>query len=169
MPSINSVLSQWSSKSDFFKAQSKMAVILLISFYGNNWEPSYPRNENHNMPMFWLMNLLLLIGAIATWKHTPKPASRGVTFLNRGQTEEWKGWMQWAFIMYHYYRAWSAYNWIRVFVSSYVWMVSGRGMQIIVLHCSLYLQGIELSLTNYFFWTQYFKDWLRQLSVFWQD
>eukprot|EP00594_Rhizosolenia_setigera_P013223 CAMPEP_0178960642 /NCGR_PEP_ID=MMETSP0789-20121207/13088_1 /TAXON_ID=3005 /ORGANISM="Rhizosolenia setigera, Strain CCMP 1694" /LENGTH=432 /DNA_ID=CAMNT_0020644035 /DNA_START=214 /DNA_END=1512 /DNA_ORIENTATION=- len=74
------------------------------------------------MPMFWLMNLLLLIGAIATWKHTPKPASRGVTFLNRGQTEEWKGWMQWAFIMYHYYRAWSAYNWIRVFVSSYVWM-----------------------------------------------
>ena len=30
--------------------------------------------------------------------------------------------MQFAFIMYHYYRAWSAYNWIRVFVSSYVWM-----------------------------------------------
>lgn len=30
--------------------------------------------------------------------------------------------MQWCFIMYHYYRSWSVYNWIRVFVSSYVWM-----------------------------------------------
>jgi len=42
--------------------------------------------------------------------------------LGREQTEEWKGWMQWVFIMYHYYRARYVYNEIRVFVSAYVWM-----------------------------------------------
>ena len=46
---------------------------------------------------------------------------RGVQLLSRAQTEEWKGWMQFAFIMYHYYRMYSAYNEIRCFVSAYVW------------------------------------------------
>lgn len=48
--------------------------------------------------------------------------------LSRAQTEEWKGWMQFAFIMYHYYRAYSVYNVIRVFVSAYVWMTGKRFM-----------------------------------------
>eukprot|EP00555_Chaetoceros_dichaeta_P002739 CAMPEP_0198250178 /NCGR_PEP_ID=MMETSP1447-20131203/1468_1 /TAXON_ID=420782 /ORGANISM="Chaetoceros dichaeta, Strain CCMP1751" /LENGTH=382 /DNA_ID=CAMNT_0043934979 /DNA_START=8 /DNA_END=1156 /DNA_ORIENTATION=- len=76
------------------------------------------------MPLFYGMHAILLIAAICTWKHTPPrdPKSNRVTFLSRGQTEEWKGWMQFTFIMYHYYRAWSSYNWIRTFVSSYVWM-----------------------------------------------
>jgi hypothetical protein len=43
--------------------------------------------------------------------------------LGREQTEEWKGWMQYMFIFYHYYRAYAVYNEIRVFVSAYVWMV----------------------------------------------
>ena len=42
--------------------------------------------------------------------------------LNRDQTEEWKGWMQFLFIMYHQQHAVDVYNLIRVFVSAYVWM-----------------------------------------------
>lgn len=46
--------------------------------------------------------------------------------LSRDQTNEWKGFMQISFILYHYYRATYVYNEIRVFVSCYVWM-SGFG------------------------------------------
>lgn len=42
--------------------------------------------------------------------------------LNRKQTEEWKGWMQVLFLLYHYYEAREVYNAIRVFIAGYVWM-----------------------------------------------
>lgn len=119
----NGILGGWKGGKEFVMAQLKVAAILLIAYLGDRWEPSYPRNDNHNMTLFWLGHVVLGVAAIATWTHTPPrdPTSTRVTLLSRPQTEEWKGWMQFAFIMYHYYRAWSAYNWIRVFVSSYVW------------------------------------------------
>ena len=42
--------------------------------------------------------------------------------LNRNQTEEWKGWMQFIFLMYHYYHAEEVYNSIRIMITCYVWM-----------------------------------------------
>lgn len=42
--------------------------------------------------------------------------------LNRPQTEEWKGWMQVLFLLYHYFEAREAYNAIRIFIAGYVWM-----------------------------------------------
>ena len=42
--------------------------------------------------------------------------------LNRHQTEEWKGWMQVVFLLYHYFEAKELYNAIRVFIAAYVWM-----------------------------------------------
>ncbi|KAL8484789.1 hypothetical protein ACS0TY_027186 [Phlomoides rotata] len=43
-------------------------------------------------------------------------------YLNRHQTEEWKGWMQVLFLMYHYFAATEIYNAIRIFIAAYVWM-----------------------------------------------
>ena len=43
-------------------------------------------------------------------------------FLNRDQTEEWKGVMQILFVLYHYFAAKEMYNSIRVFIAAYVWM-----------------------------------------------
>lgn len=103
----------------FLFAQIQLGIILSIACYGDGWEPSYHRNENHNMTLYWSLHVVLLLVSIMTWTHKPRER---VTLLSREQTEEWKGWMQFSFIMYHYYRAWSMYNWIRVFVSSYVWM-----------------------------------------------
>jgi len=111
--------SKVSGSGKFLLAQVQVAVILTFACIGNTWEPSYPRNENHSMMLFWIFHAVLLILSLMTWTHIPRER---VTLLSRAQTEEWKGWMQFSFIMYHYYRAWSAYNWIRVFVSSYVWM-----------------------------------------------
>ena len=42
--------------------------------------------------------------------------------LNRDQTEEWKGWMQFIFLLYHYYSAGEVYNSIRIMITCYVWM-----------------------------------------------
>ncbi|GLC37059.1 hypothetical protein PLESTB_001396100 [Pleodorina starrii] len=42
--------------------------------------------------------------------------------LNRPQTEEWKGWMQVLFLLYHYFEAREVYNAIRIFIAAYVWM-----------------------------------------------
>ncbi|KAL7554372.1 hypothetical protein ACHAWF_017824 [Thalassiosira exigua] len=42
--------------------------------------------------------------------------------LNRYQTEEWKGWMQFVFLLYHYMHATEVYNGIRVLITCYVWM-----------------------------------------------
>ena len=42
--------------------------------------------------------------------------------LNRNQTEEWKGWMQFTFLLYHYMHATEVYNGIRVLITCYVWL-----------------------------------------------
>jgi len=117
-----SLLQRWKGSSDFFKAQGQVTIILLIAFIGNNWPNSYPRNDNHDPKVFWIMNAALGVAALATMRHEPSSQQNKVTLLSRAQTEEWKGWMQWAFIMYHYYRVYYVYNEIRVFVSAYVWM-----------------------------------------------
>jgi hypothetical protein len=47
--------------------------------------------------------------------------------LNREQTEEWKGWMQVLFLLYHYFKASELYNAIRLFIAAYVWMTGFGG------------------------------------------
>ena len=42
--------------------------------------------------------------------------------LAREQTEEWKGWMQLMFLLYHYFAQGQLYNAIRVYIAGYVWM-----------------------------------------------
>ena len=45
-----------------------------------------------------------------------------VKWLQRDQTEEWKGWMQIMFLWYHYFEAKPLYNAIRIYIAAYVWM-----------------------------------------------
>ncbi|GFP98494.1 probable o-acetyltransferase cas1 [Phtheirospermum japonicum] len=63
--------------------------------------------------------------AITSFKiHNDKSplSGKSIMYLNRYQTEEWKGWMQVLFLMYHYFAATEIYNAIRVFIAAYVWM-----------------------------------------------
>ncbi|CAD7967689.1 unnamed protein product [Amoebophrya sp. A25] len=113
----------------FLAAQCQLGLVCLVAHVGNNWPQSYPRNENANPRMFWASVCVCLILGASTFTKRRGPSGGGskstartVTPLCREQTEEWKGWMQWMFIFYHYYRARYIYNEIRVFVSSYVWM-----------------------------------------------
>ena len=53
--------------------------------------------------------------------YTVKPIT-DLALLGREQTEEWKGWMQFIFLLYHYFHAEEVYNSVRVMITCYVWM-----------------------------------------------
>mmetsp|Transcript_41303 Transcript_41303/g.110439 ORF Transcript_41303/g.110439 Transcript_41303/m.110439 type:complete len:253 (+) Transcript_41303:346-1104(+) len=76
-------------------------------------------DKHYDRDQFFAICLLLLVGGITTLK---KGRGNGSEVLNREQTEEWKGWMQVVFLMYHYFDAQEFYAPIRLFVSAYVWM-----------------------------------------------
>lgn len=52
------------------------------------------------MDMFWCMAVMLLVASVLNVRK-----SKGGDVLNREQTEEWKGWMQFMFLNYHYFSA----------------------------------------------------------------
>lgn len=82
--------------------------------------------KSYNRDLFiFLYFLLIIVSAVTSFKvhHDKSPFSgKSILYLNRHQTEEWKGWMQVLFLMYHYFAATEIYNAIRLFIAAYVWM-----------------------------------------------
>ncbi|VAH11286.1 unnamed protein product [Triticum turgidum subsp. durum] len=101
--------------------------IVLVYFYICDRTNIFPESKkNYNRDLFLFLYILLIIASALTSlkKHQEKSAFSGksILYLNRHQTEEWKGWMQVLFLMYHYFGASEIYNAIRVFIACYVWM-----------------------------------------------
>jgi N-acetylneuraminate 9-O-acetyltransferase len=69
------------------------------------------------MDTFWCMVAMLVIACAMNVRR-----GKSTEVLNREQTEEWKGWMQFIFLLYHYFSAHEVYNSVRVMITSYVWM-----------------------------------------------
>ncbi|KAL8466202.1 hypothetical protein ACS0TY_035349 [Phlomoides rotata] len=82
--------------------------------------------KSYNRDLFVFLFLLLIIVSAMTSlkKHNDKSSFSGksILYLNHHQTEEWKGYMQVLFLMYHYFAATELYNAIRIFIAAYVWM-----------------------------------------------
>ena len=73
--------------------------------------------KHYDRDMF--MFICLIFFFVAWWTRAP---TKDLTLLSRDQTEEWKGWMQFIFLMYHYFHAEEVYNSVRVMITCYVWM-----------------------------------------------
>ena len=66
--------------------------------------------------------ICIVLGLFGYVTVTPTQEKGAGTILNRDQTEEWKGWMQILFVLYHYFAAKEMYNLIRVFIAAYVFL-----------------------------------------------
>jgi hypothetical protein len=104
---------------DFFKAWLELGLI-LVWFYIADRSGYLPDGEKSYSRDFFLFFMFVLTLAFM-WKSLPIEKKKGAP-LNRDQTEEWKGWMQVMFLLYHYFEAREMYNAIRLFIACYVWM-----------------------------------------------
>jgi len=73
---------------------------------------------------FWAVNGVILLLAIFSMRGGggSDVVSAHVKPMQRDQTEEWKGWMQIMFVLYHYFAEAEIYNAIRMYIAAYVWM-----------------------------------------------
>lgn len=108
------------------RAMSEFGALLIHFYICDRTNLFGESKKNYNRDLFlFLYFLLIIVSAITSFKiHNDKSpfSGKSIMYLNRHQTEEWKGWMQVLFIMYHYFAATEIYNAIRVFIASYVWM-----------------------------------------------
>ncbi|KAF7803197.1 protein REDUCED WALL ACETYLATION 3-like [Senna tora] len=127
------LLENWAT----LRAMSEFGLILLYFYICDRTNLLGDSTKSYNRDLFlFLYALLIIVSAMTSLKkHSDTSAfsGRSVLYLNRHQTEEWKGWMQVGaliglmsklvlFLMYHYFAAMEIYNAIRVFIAAYVWM-----------------------------------------------
>jgi hypothetical protein len=108
------------------KAMSEFGVLLTYYYLCDRTDIFASSTKSYNQDLFWfLYALLIIVCGVTSFKiHTDRSpfSGKSIMYLNRHQTEEWKGWMQVLFLMYHYFAATEIYNAIRIFIASYVWM-----------------------------------------------
>ncbi|KAH7279067.1 hypothetical protein KP509_37G004000 [Ceratopteris richardii] len=108
------------------RAMSEFISLLLYYFICDRTNLFGETSKNYNRDLFLFLYLLLICASAITSlkKHVEKTvaSNKTILYLNRHQTEEWKGWMQVLFLLYHYFAAVEIYNAIRVFIAAYVWM-----------------------------------------------
>ncbi|KAM7500639.1 hypothetical protein LguiA_025053 [Lonicera macranthoides] len=108
------------------RAMSEFGGILFYFYICDRTSLFADSIKNYSRDLFlFLYILLIIVSAMTSLKrHNDKSAFSGksLLYLNRHQTEEWKGWMQVLFLLYHYFAAAEIYNAIRVFIAAYVWM-----------------------------------------------
>ncbi|CAN1281705.1 Protein REDUCED WALL ACETYLATION 2 [Linum perenne] len=119
------------------RAISEFGFLLIYFYLCDRTDLFGSSKKTYNRDLFlFLYFLLIIVSAITSFKihHDRSPFSgKSINYLNRHQTEEWKGWMQVCllslqhflqvlFLMYHYFAASEIYNAIRMFIAAYVWM-----------------------------------------------
>eukprot|EP00924_Labyrinthula_sp_SR-Ha-C_P000485 snap_masked-scaffold_27-processed-gene-0.22-mRNA-1 protein AED:0.25 eAED:0.26 QI:0/0/0/0.8/1/1/5/0/945 len=106
---------------NFLSELSQLCLILLYIWISEN-RPAFSHGEKwHDLDLFWFLTLGFFIAGLFSLKIEPEN-SKAIDVLNRNQTEEWKGWMQVMFLLYHYFHVNEVYNSIRIMISCYVWM-----------------------------------------------
>lgn len=133
-PSIKAILLKFLTMDESFllenraalRAMSEFGALLFYFYICDRTDFFSDSKKNYSRDLFLFLYILLIIVSAMTSlkKHHDKSSFSGkaLLYLNRHQTEEWKGWMQVLFLMYHYFAATEIYNAIRIFIAAYVWM-----------------------------------------------
>ncbi|KAI4335014.1 hypothetical protein L6164_013703 [Bauhinia variegata] len=108
------------------RAISEFGILLGYFYLCDRTDFFASSKKSYNRDLFlFLYFLFIIVSAMTSFTihHDKSPFSgKSILYLNRHQTEEWKGWMQVLFLMYHYFAATEIYNAIRLFIAAYVWM-----------------------------------------------
>ena len=95
----------------------RTGCIMALTYVCENY-PLYPHSEkSYSRDAFIFICIIFFGYAIMTIKPI-----HDHSLLGREQTEEWKGWMQFIFLLYHYFHAEEVYNSVRCMITCYVWM-----------------------------------------------
>ena len=98
---------------ELFKTSALMAFTYICE---RHWYLEHSGKEYSRDHFLFILFIFFLYAF-----YTIKPI-KDTSLLGREQTEEWKGWMQFIFLLYHYFHAEEVYNSVRVMITCYVWM-----------------------------------------------
>jgi hypothetical protein len=129
---------------------SVMGLILFYAYICEYHPPYAHADKNYDADLFFFCTFLLFVVSAFTWRKHDNSEDQKLKskfsnadddlagdsnppnaiqepndkteILNRDQTEEWKGWMQFMLLLYHYHHAEPVYNSIRIMITCYVWM-----------------------------------------------
>jgi len=102
---------------ELLRCSSVLAIVLFLCFFCEHGFYAEKAEKFYSPAMYWGCFGVMLVFSLFTVRKTSS-----TEFLNREQTEEWKGWMQFLFIQYHYWKMETAYKDIRVYITCYLWM-----------------------------------------------
>ncbi|KAG0267074.1 hypothetical protein BG011_009146 [Mortierella polycephala] len=103
------------------RAFSVLGVSVVYMYYADRTTLFGKGNKMYSTSTFAFLIFLTVVASAVTLRKSEKDQ----VFLNRDQTDEWKGWMQIVILIYHYVGASSVsaiYNPVRVLVASYLFM-----------------------------------------------
>lgn len=106
------------SSKDALRSIVEFGTILLWFYVADRSALLFSVEKEYVRDRFAFIFLTLVL--VSAWTSTNK--CKVSSLLNRQQTEEWKGWMQVLFLLYHYFAAAEMYNAIRILIAAYVWM-----------------------------------------------
>ncbi|ORZ25260.1 10 TM acyl transferase domain found in Cas1p-domain-containing protein [Absidia repens] len=95
---------------------------VIYMYLGDRTQLLSKMNKDYNAATFTVQMMLVMVLGLVTVVRQPKEDG-DLGFLNRGQTDEWKGWMQLVILVYHFTGASGTagiYNAVRSLVAAYL-------------------------------------------------
>ncbi|KAI9345408.1 10 TM acyl transferase domain found in Cas1p-domain-containing protein [Pilaira anomala] len=96
---------------------------VIYMYLGDRSQVFGKLSKQFDSTTFTLLLIVMLILGLTTLSTTNKQLDKDPGFLNRDQTDEWKGWMQLIILIYHFMgasRIAGIYNPVRVLVAAYL-------------------------------------------------